>query len=38
MEYKLAIEKNEVDLYAVMWIDLPDTLFSGKRAKFNTHE
>lgn len=36
MEYKLAIEKNEVDLYAVMWIELPDTLFSGKRTKFNT--
>lgn len=32
MEYKLAIEKNEVDLCVVMRRDLPDTLLDGKRA------
>ena len=32
MEYKLAIKKNEVDLYLGMRKDLRDTLFSGERA------
>lgn len=32
MEYKLAIEKNEVDLCVVMRRDLSDTLLGGKRA------
>lgn len=32
MEYKLVIEKNEVDLCVVMRRDLPDTLLDGKRA------